>query len=138
MDMQKIKSPLVLFSLFLIGLFIGGSTVYFMVTANKKIDWLANALAAERTMSEGAMYEVMAWENYYLRSKNLNPIGYACRFTAEFNPAHSANPSTEQNIEKMLRYYSRQMKAAVGNEPKCYTFGELKLQEVDGDPIDKS
>jgi hypothetical protein len=89
---------------------------------------LTNALEKERVMSLGAMSEIMAWESFYLRQKGLSPEDYACRFTDEFNPAHSANPSTEENIDAMLSY-AKSLKGYIGNEPQCYSFDELRKEE---------
>lgn len=93
------------------------------------IDYLMKAVEAERTISLGSSYEIMAWESFHLRQKGLSPVDYACRFTDAFNPAHSANPSTPQNIEAMLDY-SKTLKDHIGNEPQCYTFEALAKQEL--------
>lgn len=93
------------------------------------IGYIMKALEAERAMSIGSLYEIMAWESFHLRQKGLSPEDYACRFTDAFNPAHSANPSTPQNIEAM-RDYSKTLKDHIGNEPQCYTFEALAKQEL--------
>jgi hypothetical protein len=124
----KLKHPLSLIIFLILGFGLGITTSN--VLANKKIDYLTNAIETERVTSLGSLYEIMAWESYHLNKNRLDAKKYACRFTETFNPSHSSNPSTKENVDKLINY-SKELKDFIGNEPQCYSFEDLKTQEFD-------
>jgi hypothetical protein len=95
---------------------------------SKKINKLKDDLKVERIMSLGHVFEILAWKRHHLTLNGLKFGNYACRFTDEFNPAHAMNPSTPENVDKIVAY-SKELLNRIKSSPQCYTFEELRLQE---------